>query len=226
MDPEPYKTSTPNQQANAIRGPYGTFRQNGTLRSLLVLWLMLDALLAVFFAILHASGKLDHSLTEREPSNIQQMLFALGNAQIAIRVLCYLFFAIWLYRACKNAWLLDAPRIQITPGWSIGYYFIPLLNLWKPYITMKQIRSASYASDRALGKLLPTWWTSWLGFLLLGAIIAIIKGSNDLNEQTQEIISKLNMIHVLVDIVLNLLAISLVLHITRAQNTRIAQWRV
>ena len=38
----------------------------------------------------------------------------------------------WIYRANFNAHQLGG-GLSMTPGWSIGWYFIPVANLWKPY---------------------------------------------------------------------------------------------
>lgn len=77
----------------------------------------------------------------------------------------------WIHRANYNARQLGAENMKFTPGWSIGYYFIPILTLWKPYQAMKEIWKASKnpldweVSDAS--SILPIWWTLWLvsGFL-------------------------------------------------------------
>ncbi len=77
----------------------------------------------------------------------------------------------WIHRANYNARQLGAENMAFTPGWSIGYYFIPILTLWKPYQAMKEIWKASKnPSDwgsSGTSSILPIWWTLWLisGFL-------------------------------------------------------------
>jgi hypothetical protein len=53
-------------------------------------------------------------------------------------VSCILYF-IWKYRATANLWLLDAHVAEVRPGWAVGWYFIPLANLWMPYVAMRQL---------------------------------------------------------------------------------------
>ena len=78
----------------------------------------------------------------------------------------------WIHRANWNARALGANGLEFTPGWSVGWYFIPLLNLWKPYQAMKQIWQAS--ADPADWQLKTTpallgwWWASWVAYSLLG----------------------------------------------------------
>ncbi len=77
--------------------------------------------------------------------------------------------------------------MEFTPGWSIGYYFIPILTLWKPYQAMKEIWKASkkpsdWASQNTSG-ILPIWWTLWLISNFLGqAILRLSMRAEELNE--------------------------------------------
>jgi len=77
----------------------------------------------------------------------------------------------WIHRANVNARALGAKEMKFTPGWSIGWYFIPIFNLWKPYQAIKEIWKASvnplsWQSQKAPA-LLAWWWFVWLiaGFL-------------------------------------------------------------
>lgn len=48
-----------------------------------------------------------------------------------------------IYQSNQNARYLGAKDMAFTPAWSIGFYFIPIVSLWKPYQAMKEIRQAS-----------------------------------------------------------------------------------
>jgi hypothetical protein len=85
--------------------------------------------------------------------------------QLASFIIVGLLFLRWTYWANHNAWFLGA-RLSFTPGWAIGWYFIPVASLWKPYEAMQEIWQASrdpanWRAQRRTG-LLPWWW-----FLLL-----------------------------------------------------------
>ena len=53
-----------------------------------------------------------------------------------------------------------------SPGWAVGWYFIPFANLWKPYQAMKEIWQASASPEHWESEdrswLLPLWWTLWI----------------------------------------------------------------
>lgn len=67
----------------------------------------------------------------------------IGWFQAGVTITTIILFVKWIYRASFNARALGAQNMKFTPGWSVGYYFIPFLNLWRPYQAMKEIWKAS-----------------------------------------------------------------------------------
>jgi hypothetical protein len=96
----------------------------------------------------------------------------IGFLQLGITIATTILFAMWIYRANFNARQLGAQGMRFSPAWSIGYYFIPVLLLWKPYQAMKEIWQASKnpASWTTVkrGSILPWWWFFFLAAGLLG----------------------------------------------------------
>lgn len=67
----------------------------------------------------------------------------------------------WIYIANSNARQLGAQGMEFTPGWSVGWYFIPIANIWKPFLAMREIWKASHrpaAWQSAPGSPLLGWW--------------------------------------------------------------------
>ncbi len=95
----------------------------------------------------------------------------IGVFQFGIAITTIILFAMWIYRANFNSRALGAQNMKFTPGWSVGYYFIPILWFWKPYQAMKEIWRASKAPTSwesvARGTVLPWWWF----FLLISAML-------------------------------------------------------
>jgi len=75
-------------------------------------------------------------------------------------------FLMWIYRARKNAEWLGARGMRFSPASSVGWYFAPIFNLWKPYQAMKEIWQASKNPGAwqtvSLPGLLSTLWTCWI----------------------------------------------------------------
>ena len=80
----------------------------------------------------------------------------------------------WTWRANANARGLGAAGLRFTPGWAVGWYFVPVANLVKPYDAMREIWRAS-AHPRGWSQLAEPlslrWW--WI-FLLLAIGLGII----------------------------------------------------
>ncbi len=85
----------------------------------------------------------------------------------------------WQHRAHRQLRQLGTQGLQFTPGWGVGWWFVPVANLWKPYQGIKELWVASDpekgASDWRGGKawtVLPWWWAAWLisGFLAWGSL--------------------------------------------------------
>ncbi len=91
-----------------------------------------------------------------------------------------LIWAIWANKTCKNAWLINSRdgataiyrgRDSYTSAWTVGWYFVPVASLWKPYQAMAWIRDASQKPlGLTMGKLLGLWW----GFWILSAVTSVV----------------------------------------------------
>ncbi len=88
-------------------------------------------------------------------------------------------FCMWMNRVCRNAHALARREITITPGWSVGYFFIPIVSLWKPFQAMKEIWNASVGNETA--PILGLWWALWLigGFIDQISLRLTLRGEED-----------------------------------------------
>lgn len=89
-----------------------------------------------------------------------------GILYLAAFVVTGFAFLKWIYRCNANCHGFGAQGMRFTPGWSIGFYFIPFLNLYKPYQAMKEIwKVSTNPSDWQNvpgASLLGIWWALWL----------------------------------------------------------------
>ena len=83
--------------------------------------------------------------------------------------IAYVLVGRWIYRASANAHSLSE-AMTISPGWSVGWYFIPIANLFKPYQAMKETWLASHSGAYVDARLLPWWWGLWIVTNVLGNI--------------------------------------------------------
>jgi hypothetical protein len=86
-------------------------------------------------------------------------------------------FAVWTYRVNTNIHALGSNNLRFTPGWAVGWYFIPVANLWMPYQVMRELWLASNNpagwQAKPTGKLLRWWWASWLASVLFPCISVV-----------------------------------------------------
>ena len=120
-----------------------------------------------------------------ETSDLRQGI--VGVIQTGIFVISGILILMWIYRANYNARQLGASDMNFTPGWSVGWYFIPIANLWKPYQAMKEIWKASSSpqnwSGQPVSSLLPWWWFLWIINNILGHVsFRLATGAEELSE--------------------------------------------
>lgn len=106
----------------------------------------------------------DSTPAEEEANGSRQGM--IGIIYIGVYLVTVVAFLKWVYRASVNCRGFSSQDMRFTPGWSVGYYFIPFLNLFRPYQSMKEIWHVSHGPlDYDLQKrsaLLGWWWALWL----------------------------------------------------------------
>jgi hypothetical protein len=83
-------------------------------------------------------------------------------------------FLIWLHRAHSNLSALDAGNLEFTPGWAVGWWFVPFANLVKPFQVVREVwwesnpdadpneRVFLSASLRTAPTYMGVWWAMWI----------------------------------------------------------------
>lgn len=147
--------------------------------------------------------------------------------QRVIGILTFIIFVVtgflilrWIHRANYNARQLGAEAMKFSPGWSIGYYFIPVLTLWKPYQAMKEIWQASQRpsdwASQSIPNSLPMWWFLWIVSNFLSQVILRLSMSADEIQELMNLNIATHLLHVL-EIPLALVFLTIVNSIHRMQ---------
>jgi hypothetical protein len=106
----------------------------------------------------------EKAVADGEANDQRQQLIAI--AYLVVFIVSGFLILKWIYRANYNARQLGASGMKFTPGWSVGWYFIPIFTLWKPYQAMKEIWKASHApndwTNAATSSILGWWWFFWI----------------------------------------------------------------
>ena len=87
-------------------------------------------------------------------------------SEIAAGLVTAILLLAWIYRANYNARALGAADMAFTPGWAVGWHFIPIAWFWKPYQAMREIWQASVSpadwKQEVGSPLLVWWWALWI----------------------------------------------------------------
>lgn len=147
-----------------------SFRAIGALGSATAFWLAISALgdlvlaWAPVVSLVVGPAGLEGPLSDAAMA----VLMGAGMTRLPIILLhlgVHVLCAVWLFRASANAHALAA-GLRTSPAWAVGWYFVPVANLWKPYQALVEIWRASHVGDNwrtiPVPRMLLIWWIVWL----------------------------------------------------------------
>jgi hypothetical protein len=163
----------------AYPGFGSSYRDGATRATVVVILLAITGLVSALTA-LFAGGGFDliaqgeaGTLTDQEAVDYDNATVALAGAYALFFVATAVAYLAWLSRTVDNIPHLTGEKPMVTPRWSIGWWFVPFANLFKPYQVVKDAASrlAPSASSAGHGMIL-TWWLVWIGSGVIGAIVS------------------------------------------------------
>ncbi len=95
---------------------------------------------------------------------------AIGIIQLIVFALSAITFIQWFRRAYFNLHL-RVNRLSHTEGWAAGCWFVPIVNLFRPYQIMKELfqethlflkRNEAHTTEHLSTASLGLWWTFWI----------------------------------------------------------------
>lgn len=108
---------------------------------------------------------------------------------IAVMVLCAVAYSIFVYGAAKNIQRSNAKGMTDSPGWAVGWSFVPFANLFKPYKVMGDIWVSSHDPVRAALSAPAFMLLWWLPYIAGNVISNITDRMMTATEDPQQIIS-------------------------------------
>lgn len=159
-----------------MTGDRPEFREQGMLAAAVRWLLWANALCAVLEIVLRWRRDFD-------PYLIDEAEAAMILAQLALFAGTVIVFLIWLYRAEVNARALGAQDMMVSPGWAVGWFFIPLVHLVMPFMAVRELWKAS-ATPRdwqltPVSPVIALWWACWLGTVISGNIAFALSRMDD-----------------------------------------------
>ncbi len=181
--------------ANSFRKE--TYRSGRAYAYIVIVLLSLMAVLAALFVLFTFTMLLfpDFGLTTEDGENLNlgfALLSIFSLAELPLRILTALFFLIWLYRSYGNLSPLRARNLEHSPGWAVGWWFIPFANLVKPFQVVRELYNESDPEfDPKTGFLnsikgtpfeVGVWWATYILSNIAFRISNALYGKGDLPE--------------------------------------------
>ena len=161
------------------------------------------------------------AVADAEANDKRQQIIAFSY--LAVFIISGILILKWIYQSNQNARYLGAKDMAFTPAWSIGFYFIPIVSLWKPYQAMKEIWQASQNPNNwqleKVSSILGVWWFFWIANSMVGqAVFRVSRRAQEISE-----IMNVNLISQVSEILSIPLAVVTWLLINKISNTQKAQ---
>lgn len=154
-------------------------------------------------------------------------LAALGLVALLVTALAFL---VWRYRVQANLeQTFGFRRLEFTPGWAVGWWFVPIANLWKPKQAMNEAWVASDPSARPSAPLtarpsalLSAWWAAWLIAAGISRVASVLGRGDDASPDDVQLAMSWSVAASTAIIVAAVLLIPVVAGITQRQRQRAA----
>jgi hypothetical protein len=123
---------------------------------------LLDAYQLALLSVFRFGGTIPRALAETQDA--RQCVIAVFECGVEFAAIVLLL--IWLYRFSRNTWCLGIEGMQYTPGWSVGWFFVPLAGLVMPYNVFNELWKANSPSATgrwrraAVSPVLGVWWAA------------------------------------------------------------------
>jgi len=151
--------------------------------------------------------------------------------EILLRIATIIFFLIWEYRAFSNLSALKARDLEFSPGWAVGWWFIPFANLVKPFQAVRELWNESDSDfDEETGflntspgtpEIVGFWWAAFLLSNISSRLVDATIDSNSGNPSAT--FPFVLLVAGILQIVAAALAIVIVKNITQRQENRFAK---
>ncbi|MFE6159162.1 DUF4328 domain-containing protein [Streptomyces sp. NPDC056486] len=169
----------------------------------------------------------------REAERADTLYSVSGWLQTAALVATCVVFLCWFYRVRVNAEVFEPHIHSKTRGWTVGSWFVPVVNLWFPRrialdiwdasgdrsVALDRTMTLGDASARATHPLVNGWWTLWVASLVVGRWASSGYWAAEEADEIDAAISRMMLADVL-DIAAAVMAILFVRRLTRMQDAK------
>jgi hypothetical protein len=206
------KTST---EASMSEARFYTFRDPAPLARTVVIWLYVHIGVTILYGLTSAAAL----VAQPAADGAESVLLGLSAIPLGIAALVVAFLILkWIYRVSRNAHSA-ARGLTISPPWAVGWFFVPIAFLWKPFQGVREAWQASTTSEAwqkvPVPSILRWWWGLFLVSNFLGQLSFRLSTMG--GPATSGAASATDVISTFVDVPLDLVFIAIVNELTRKQ---------
>lgn len=165
----------------------GFFALAACLRWVLVAQVVLGALaagIAVWtVSVLTRWLSLPETITAQEGHRIDVASATASGISAVLYLVTGVLFVVWLWKAYASD-RVDPSRLRHGAGWAIGSWFVPILNLFRPYQIVRDLRRGILSGLGASGPdprrhVVSLWWAAFLAMILTDSLVRGLARSGD-----------------------------------------------
>ena len=151
---------------------------------------------------------------------VDQVSQITGILYMVLTLACVVLVGMWIYRTNKNAWQVS-DGMTVKPGWAVGSFFIPFLNLIRPFTGMRETWQASHFPGDPGAEPVPVLMRIWWGAWLVNGVLGQVSFRLSMRAQTLEdflLVGQIDAVGMIVDIVAGTSLLWIMRRITAAQS--------
>jgi hypothetical protein len=175
-------------------------------------------------------GFLTGSVSFAEIDGADDTATQLALVALIVMIVTGLVFLVWRHRAQANLRDSLAVRgLEYTPGWAVGWWFVPFANLVKPKQAMNEAWVASdpatpaWSSRGRTGKapaMLSWWWACWIVSAIASQFASSITNGDTVTPDSYQQAMNISTFAEVASIAGALLLVTIVRQITARQSQR------
>ena len=148
--------------------PDNSQRAKNSLIAFYVLGFMQIAFVVSAFLQYSLLKRMQHSNYTQEEATANDVRHqTIAYANIGVYLVCIVLFILWFRRAYNNLNLSYRTNTKYAEGWAAGAWFVPFVNLARPYFIMQEIWEKTQEATHNLishksGKIVGWWWVMWI----------------------------------------------------------------
>lgn len=150
----------------------GVLRQRERIGVFAMYAVMVISALTVVFEVMEIAGIVD--LVQEPDTPMALVYIAVLLINFVIYIGAVIAVAMWIHRGHRNLHEAGIPDLKFSPGWAVGWYFVPIAFLFMPFRAMRELWTVSHNRSDSFSASAPgnlgMWWAFWIIGNILGNV--------------------------------------------------------